>query len=129
MRHLAGEVNATIYELEGGWRAAAGKTDRDNDLLSLRYAGQEDWWFHVNGLPGSHVILYHEEGKEGEPGRKLLEEAAAIAAWHSKSRGAGVVAVHCTQARHVSKPKGAKPGSVCIKKERTLKVRPAIPTP
>jgi predicted ribosome quality control (RQC) complex YloA/Tae2 family protein len=34
------------------------------------------------------------------------------------------VAVSCTEARHVSKPRGAKPGTVTIRKERVLKVRP-----
>jgi hypothetical protein len=32
--------------------------------------------------------------------------------------------VSCTEARHVSKPRGAKPGTVTIRKEQVLKVRP-----
>jgi hypothetical protein len=38
-----------------------------------------------------------------------------------------VVPVSCTRARYVSKPRGAKPGTVTIAKERVLKVRPALP--
>ncbi len=129
MKPLDSQVRAQVYHLGAGWAAAAGKTDRDNDLLSLRYAGQNDWWFHVNGMPGSHVILYRmeEAGDAGEADRLLLERAAAIAAWHSKSRDAGVVSVHCTRAGNVSKPRGAKPGTVTIRKERIIKVRPAVP--
>ena len=102
-----------------------GKTDADNDRLSLRIAKSNDWWFHVRGMPGSHVIL---QAKSDEvPDRDTLKKAAAIAAYHSKARNGGVVAVSCTQARYVTKPKGAKPGTVSIRKESVLKVRPEKP--
>jgi predicted ribosome quality control (RQC) complex YloA/Tae2 family protein len=113
------------YELPGGWTVLAGKTDADNDLLSIKIARPDDWWFHVRGMPGSHVILRAREGEE--PDRETLKRAAAIAAYHSKARTRGVVAVSCTQARHVTKPSGAKPGTVHIRKESVLKVRPALP--
>ena len=51
--------------------------------------------------------------------------AAELAAYHSKARAAGTVAVSCTEARHVSKPRGAKPGTVAITRERMIKTRPA----
>ncbi|MDF7807003.1 NFACT RNA binding domain-containing protein [Pontiellaceae bacterium B12219] len=113
------------YELPDGFEALAGKTDADNDLLSLRIAEANDLWFHVRGLPGSHVILRHPEG--GRPDNALIRQTAAIAAWHSKARNAGNVPVNYTEAKHVGKPRGAKPGSVTIKREKTIKVRPALP--
>ena len=73
-------------------------------------------------MPGSHVVLRVPSGQS--PERATLELAAALAAYHSKARGAGVVPVSCTEARHVSKPRGAKPGTVSIRKEQVLKVRP-----
>ena len=117
---------AYTYELPGGWTVLAGKTDEDNDRLSIKIAAPQDWWFHVRGMPGSHVLLRaHETGDE--PDAATLKAAAAIAAWHSKARGGGIVAVSCTLARYVTKPSGAKPGTVSIRKEQVLKVRPAIP--
>ena len=113
------------YELPGGWVVLAGKNDQDNDQLSLRIAKANDWWFHVKGLPGSHVLLQVPAGEQPDNG--TLKEAAAVAAWHSKKRESRQVAVSCTQARFVTKPKGAKPGTVVIRKEKILKVRPAIP--
>ena len=113
------------YTLPGGHRVMAGKTDADNDRLSLKVAGPKDWWFHVRGMPGSHVVL--QTAGDREPDRQTLECAAAIAAYHSKARKGGVVAVSGTLARYVSKPRGAKPGSVTIRKERLFKVRPALP--
>ena len=38
----------------------------------------------------------------------------------------GVIAVTYTRARFVTKPKGAKPGTVQVRKEKVLKVRPSI---
>jgi predicted ribosome quality control (RQC) complex YloA/Tae2 family protein len=102
----------------------AGKTDADNDRLSLKIAGPKDWWFHVRGMPGSHVVLKVEEE---EPDKATLEAAAAIAAWHSKARGGGTVAVSGTRGKYVTKPRGAPRGTVSIRKERVFKVRPALP--
>jgi len=112
------------YVLPSGWRVLVGRTDADNDELSLRVARPDDWWFHVRGIPGSHVILQGPAGEE--PDRPTVKRAAAIAAYHSKAREAGVVAVSCTRARHVTKTRGAKVGTVQIRKEIVLKVRPAI---
>ncbi len=112
------------YALPGGFRVLVGRTDRDNDRLSLEIARQDDYWFHVRALPGSHVVLQAPEGVEADRG--TLEQAAAIAAYHSKARNAGLVPVSYTRARNVSKPRGAKPGTVQIAKEKVLKVRPAL---
>lgn len=103
----------------------AGRTDADNDVLSLALARPDDWWFHVRGMPGSHVLLRAEA--DCQPDKKTLKAAAAIAAYHSKARDGGTVAVSCTQARNVSKPGGVKAGTVTIRKETVLMVRPGLP--
>ncbi len=121
----ATQADVIEYLLPGGFRVLVGRTDRDNDLLSLRVAHQDDYWFHVRAMAGSHVVLQAPEGVEAD--RKTLEQAAAIAAYHSKARSAGIVPVSCTRARNVSKPRGARPGTVQIRKETVLKVRPALP--
>jgi len=113
------------YALPGGWKVLAGRTEADNDRLSLRLARPEDWWFHVRGQSGSHVVLQGPAG--AKPGGGLLKAAAAVAAWHSKARSGGLVAVSCTQARFVSKPRGARPGTVQIRRETVLRVRPGLP--
>jgi predicted ribosome quality control (RQC) complex YloA/Tae2 family protein len=104
----------------------AGRTDRANEELSLRLADAGDLWFHIRGMPGSHVVLRVPAGTM--PDRPTRELAAGIAAYHSKERDAGTVAVSCTEARHVSKPKGTPAGMVNIQKERVLKVRPLAET-
>lgn len=113
------------YTLAQGWKVLAGRTDADNDQLSLRIARPNDWWFHVRGMPGSHVILQARPGEE--PTAEILKQAAAVAAYHSKARTGGMVAVSATRARFVSKPRGAQPGTVQIRKEKIIKIRPALP--
>ena len=113
-----------VYSIDG-WDIWAGKTASDNDRLSIKVARGNDWWFHVRGLPGSHVVLFVRDGRE--PSKDIIEAAAAVAAYHSKQRQGGVVSVTGTRAKNVSKPRGAKAGSVTVKKESVFKVRPGIP--
>lgn len=110
------------YELPDGWQLYAGKTDAANDYVSLMLAKARDRWFHIRGMPGGHVVL--RVPAEREPDRATLERAASIAAYHSKARTAGIVSVSMTEGRHVSKPRGAKAGTVSIQRETVLKVRP-----
>ena len=113
------------YLLPGDWVALAGRTDADNDYLSVVAAKPQDWWFHVRGLAGSHVILRAKPDQE--PDRKTLRGAAAIAAFHSKARSGGTVAVSVTRAQYVSKRSGSKPGTVHIRRESVLMVKPELP--
>jgi predicted ribosome quality control (RQC) complex YloA/Tae2 family protein len=117
--------DAFEYELDGGYQVLAGKTDVENDFLSIKFAAPNDYWFHVRGMPGSHVIL--RLGEKEEPAKDIIKQAAAVAAYHSKARSGGVVPVSCTRAKHVSKSRGNKPGTVHIRKETVIKVRPAVP--
>jgi predicted ribosome quality control (RQC) complex YloA/Tae2 family protein len=110
------------YALPDGWELFAGKTDAANDYVSMKLAKARDRWFHVRGMPGGHVVL--RVPADRDPDRATLERAASVAAYHSKARSGGVVAVSMTEGRHVSKPRGAKPGTVSIRKESVLRVRP-----
>ena len=117
--------DAFKYELPGGYQVLAGKTDAENDFLSIKFSVPNDYWFHVRGMPGSHVIL--RVGEKEEPAKDIIKQAAAVAAYHSKARSGGVVPVSYTLAKYVTKPRGEKPGTVHIRKETVIKVRPAVP--
>jgi predicted ribosome quality control (RQC) complex YloA/Tae2 family protein len=110
--------------LPGEWTLLVGGSAAANDLLSTALAAPSDWWFHVDGVPGSHVILRAKENEDPAP--ETLRQAAAVAAYHSKARSAGTVSVHVTRARYVSKPRGARPGTVNVARGRGLKVRPDL---
>ena len=117
--------NANIYQLSDEFVVIAGKTAKDNDFISFKVAGPEDYWFHSHGVPGSHVLLRSLNGKE--PDKKTLEIAASIALWHSKAKNAGIAPVSMTQAKYVTKPRGVPTGTVNITKDKILKVRPGLP--
>src|SRR4030095_5194574 len=110
------------YTLPGGWQVLVGRTDADNEFLSFQVARPDDWWFHVRGMPGSHVIL--QGPPDADPDRQTLQRAAAIAAYHSKARDAGVVAVSGTRARDVRKPRGAKTGTEQTRPREGFQLRP-----
>ena len=101
-----------------------GRSDDENDYLTFRYADSDDFWFHVRGMPGSHVILRHSS--TGKTDRVTLKRAASIAAYYSKARDAGIVPVSCTRTRYVTKPRSAPTGTVQIRKEMTLNVHPGL---
>ncbi len=109
------------YDLGEGWRALVGRNTRQNDYLTLRRARPDDIWLHVKDLPGAHVIL---QGPGGEPPGEVLERAASIAAYHSAARHSSNVPVDYTRARHVRKPRGARPGMVIYDHHRTINVAP-----
>ncbi len=115
-----------IYKLEGGFEVWVGKDSASNDLLSMRYTRQNDLWFHVSGASGSHTVLKAPEGVVDYP-KEIIRQAAAIAAYYSKSRNAANVPVSYTQAKNVQKYKGAKSGSVVIYGEKIIKVKPGLP--
>jgi predicted ribosome quality control (RQC) complex YloA/Tae2 family protein len=110
------------YELPGGWTLLVGATAADNDYLSTTGAEPEDWWFHAEGIPGSHVILRAKADEE--PSRETLRQAAGIAAYHSKARTTGTARVYCTRAKYVTKPRGVKAGTVEVSRGTVLKVCP-----
>jgi predicted ribosome quality control (RQC) complex YloA/Tae2 family protein len=107
-----------------GWEVLIGRSSEDNDYLSLRVAEPGDLWLHVaGGTAGSHVVVRNPDAMDVP--RLVLERAAALAAWHSKARGAPRVEVHYCHARDVSKPRGAPAGLVELRKWKSVKVAPA----
>ena len=100
-----------------------GKTAADNDILSLKLGTPRDFWLHVSGESGSHVVVRNPQGLERLP-RDTLRFAAALAARYSKARHAGRVAVHVARCADVSKPRGLAPGKVLLKRFDTVHAAP-----
>ena len=114
------------YLIEDQYNVYVGRDSKSNDYLSIKFAKQNDYWFHARGLPGSHVVLRVENVKEGIP-KPIIKKAAALAAFHSKAKTAGAASVSYTFAKFVYKKKGMTPGKVILTKENTLLVKPEIP--
>ena len=104
-----------------------GKADAENDALTFDMADPHDFWLHVAGPAGSHVVVRNPD-KLAELPRPVLEAAASLAAWHSKARGSrGKVEVHVCRAGDVSKPRGFADGKVMLARWSRLKVYPKGP--
>ena len=106
---------------DDGFSILVGRNNVQNDRLTLRTARGGDVWFHTKNIPGSHVLVV-TEGQTPPP--RTLEQAAVLAALHSKAAGSAQVPVDYTEARHVRKPAGAKPGMVIYDSNHTAYVRP-----
>lgn len=109
--------------LEDGSEIRVGRNNRQNDLLTLRWAKPDDLWFHASQVPGAHVLLRLPPGSRSpEEHREAVHCALQLAGWFSRAREASKVAVDYTLRKHVRKPKGARPGMVIYDHQRTVMV-------
>jgi len=112
------------YQTKDGYEILSGRNNIQNDELTFRTADKSDWWFHVKGLPGTHVILKSHRGEEF-PSDEAVLEAAGIAAYFSRSimieEHSGNKSIDSSEIKievdycpvsHVKKIPGAKPGMV-----------------
>jgi len=108
------------FRSQDGLDILVGRSNRENDELTTRIARSNDLFFHVSGVPGSHVIVRAEKGKS--VALETILDAATLAAHFSKARGRPRVEVGYTPRKWVRKPRGAKPGLVLVEREKTIVV-------
>lgn len=106
-----------------GLTVLVGKSARDNDLLTFKLGRPADFWLHVAGQSGSHVVVRNPQGLERLP-RDSARFAAALAARYSSAKRGGRVAVHLTTCGEVRKPRGLPAGKVTLRKYSSLKASP-----
>ena len=109
------------YLSKEGLEIWVGRSDAGNDHLSTRLARGKDLFFHLDGAPGSHVVL-RTQGRSDPPSESLLD-AAELAVHFSKGRNATHADVHIVPIKQVKKPKGAKKGLVYVTGGRSLRLR------
>lgn len=115
-------TGARRYRSSDDFEILVGKGSKDNDYLTFRVANSNDLWLHAADYPGSHVIVRNPNRKE-IPQRTILE-AAQLAAAYSQAKKETKAAVHYTEKKFVTKPKGAAAGLVRLSSFRTLIVVP-----
>ncbi|MDD3999629.1 MAG: NFACT RNA binding domain-containing protein [Bacilli bacterium] len=96
-----------------------GKNNLQNNYLTHTLAKKDDYFFHVKNVPGSHTIL---RSKNITP--KLINLAAMIAAYFSKSRNSSQVPVDYTKIRNVKKVPKTKGSFVTYTHYQTVYVTP-----
>ena len=97
------------FRTSGGYRVLCGKNNLQNEYITHKVAGKNDYWFHVKGMPGSHTVMLTNGD---DPPAENFTEAAEIAAFYSKGAEGENVEVDYTLVRNVKKPAGGKPGLV-----------------
>ncbi|HEX6203865.1 MAG TPA: NFACT RNA binding domain-containing protein [Thermoanaerobaculia bacterium] len=107
-----------------GFAILVGRGARENDALTFGVGEPRDFWLHVAGYTGSHVVVRNPDELAELP-RPVVERAAELAAWHSKARNArGKVEVHLCRVADVRKPRGFAAGKVELRRWQSLKVYP-----
>ncbi|MFA7288806.1 MAG: NFACT RNA binding domain-containing protein [Melioribacteraceae bacterium] len=114
------------FLVENKYHVFVGKDNKNNDLLTTKFAKQNDYWFHARSVPGSHVVLRIDNLKENPP-KNILKAVASIAAFYSKAKTASLAPVSYTQKKYVRKNKNMSIGEVALLKEEVLLVKPEIP--
>ena len=114
-------MKTLTFRSDDGFTILVGRNNLENDRLTLKTAKGYDIWFHTKNIPGSHVIVI-TEGQT--PPDRTLEQAAILAATHSKAADSVQVPVDYVAAKYVKKPSGAKPGMVIYTDNRTAYVNP-----
>jgi predicted ribosome quality control (RQC) complex YloA/Tae2 family protein len=94
-----------------------GRSAAENDILSLssEYCDPKDWWLHVSGLPGSHVILKSLDDDAQQKYPRSIYEAAVLAVHFSKSSSLSHE-VTLTRGKYISKNRNDPPGRVLLQK-------------
>lgn len=113
------------FALEEGFTVYVGKNAANNDELTMRFAKPNDIWFHARGVSGSHAVLKVNAG--AKPPKRVIEQAASIAAYYSNARNAKYTPVAYTLKKYIRKPKGANPGAVVMEREEVIMVSPKLP--
>lgn len=115
------------YVVAGGWTVLVGRSARENDVLTHRYAAPSDLWFHARQAQGSHVVLKKPKKKTQVP-KEAIIQAASIAAHYSKARTSKHVPVSYTEKRYIKKVRRGAPGTAAMLREKVIFVTPGLPT-
>ena len=111
------------YVCEEGFDYYVGKNNLQNEAVTFELASGSDWWFHVKGIAGSHVIV--KTGTK-ELSDKGFERAAALAAWYSSAPKGAKTEVDYTRRRELKKPADYRPGMVIYHTNYSMVIEPSL---
>ncbi len=111
---------APFYEFSSpsGYKVLVGKSARSNRILTFNLAKSHDYFFHIRGYPGAHVVLF-SEGKN--PSEEDILFCAGLAIRFSRARR-GRFEVLYAPISAVYRKKGMKEGEVLLRSFKTVVV-------
>ena len=108
-----------------GWVIWVGKSAKNNDLLTLKYAKKFDLWLHARDVAGSHVIIRNPNQQKVPD--YVIEKAAGLAAYFSKRQHDTLCPVIVTPKKYVRKTRDLLAGQVIVDREESVVlVAPAL---
>jgi predicted ribosome quality control (RQC) complex YloA/Tae2 family protein len=108
-----------------GWVIWVGKSAKNNDLLTLKYAKKFDLWLHARDVAGSHVIIRNPNQQKVPD--YVIEKAAGVAAYFSKRQHDTLCPVIVTPKKYVRKTRDLLAGQVIVDREESVVlVAPAL---
>ncbi|MEC7839749.1 MAG: NFACT RNA binding domain-containing protein [Chlamydiota bacterium] len=106
-----------VFTSKSGKSILVGKGASDNELLTFHHANGSDLWLHVDGWPGSHVVI--KKTKNEKVDDSTIWEACQLAIGFSKAKGHGSADVIITQQKFLKRIKGAAKGKVNMSEHST----------
>ena len=111
-----------IQELNiDGYKIYIGKNNTQNDYLTFKFGAREDYWFHVQKIHGSHIIVKNN-GKDELP-ENIIFEVAKIAKENSKGANSSIVPVDYCKLKFVKRAQNKKLGMVNYTNFSTILVK------
>jgi len=111
--------NYLTYHDNYGNIILVGKNNLQNDYITHKLANKNDYFFHVQNIPGSHTIVKCEALTDD-----LIKLAATIAAYYSSYQKSTNVCVDYTSIKYVKKVPGMKGSFVTYKNQKSIFVKP-----
>lgn len=99
-----------VFQSIDGLEILVARSQRENHELTFSIARGNDYWMHILGREGPHVVIRRPRGKD-VPLETLLD-AAHLAIHYSKARGTDYAEVVYTQRKYVRPVRGGSPGAV-----------------
>lgn len=85
------------YTSLDGTHILVGQNSKENDELTLT-SSPKHWWMHVDGYPGSHVVIQYEG--DALP-KETKRDAMTLAVYHSKAPDMKMSFVNLVRAEQV----------------------------
>lgn len=101
-------LDTTIY---------VGKNNKQNDYITHKLSHRNDYWLHVEGASGSHVLV-----KSDNLSDELLYFSAMLAAKYSKLNNLVKIPINYTQIKNLKKIPGKHGSMVSINNYKTIVV-------
>lgn len=113
-------AGVTVWTGPNDERVLVGRNAKANRKISFQVGRGDDFWMHLRGRPGSHLLLPMQKGHT--PSLELLLAAAQIAAVHGQIPNGSKAEVQYTRIRDIRSIPGSPDAKVRVFNEKVLQV-------